>query len=422
MAGGAEGAECLGDADRAAGLFVRALLAPMRVDVAVDRAPMGVVRAFGDARGLHLPAAFPMYGSGSALARNARFAAAAHLAAHLRFGGPRLARGSLRPIQIVLVSLFEDARVERLAARELPGLARMWATLHTATPTDLATFPALCARISRALLVPVSSYDDPHPIVAKARALFFHPDHRLDSTEGSRRAGSLLGNDIGQMRLAFNAKTYVVEPPYRDDHRLIWEEPPPGDSASPLENAEILERVAPRAAPAEARATAPAGRARAAPLVTVAAPNDDDRARGAVTFPEWDYRVRVSRPRWCTVVEQPTDVSPVLRLEAEETVSANGGERDAALLARVRRLARQLRVEARVQQRRERDGDALDLDAAVAAVVDRRAGGRLEPRVYARTARRRRISPCWSCSTCRPRLATPRHSAPPAGRGRQAIA
>jgi nitric oxide reductase NorD protein len=27
----------------------------------------------------------------------------------------------------------------------------------------------------------------------------------------------LLGNDLGQMRIQFNAKTYVVEPVYRDD-------------------------------------------------------------------------------------------------------------------------------------------------------------------------------------------------------------
>jgi len=288
-------------------LFVRALLGGRRGQVPVRIAPAGATRAYGDALGLHLPASFPMYGSGSALARRARFAAAAHLAAHVRFGDGRLPRGGLRPIQIVLVSLFEDARVECLAARELPGLARLWAGLHTAEPTDLATFPALCARLSRALLVP--GYEDPHPIVRKARALFFHPDHPLGSAQGSRRLGSLLGNDVGQMRLAFNAKDYVVEPPYRDDHRLLWHEPSVDDDASaPLEEADVEERVAPGEAPAPGRERPEAangnpagrdrplaGRVRAAPPIAAVC-DETARARDGATYPEWDYRIGVSRP------------------------------------------------------------------------------------------------------------------------------
>ena len=381
-----------GGEPRAAALFVRALVGGGR-EVPVLLAAPGVSRAYGDARGLHLPAAFPMYGGGAGglPARRARLAAAAHLAAHLRFGDRRLARGGLRPIQIVLVSLFEDARVERLAARELPGLARLWAALHTATASDLATFPALCARLARALLVP--SHPDPHPVVAKARALFFHPDHPLGSAEGSRRLGSLLGNDVGQMRLPFNAKEYLVEPPYRDDHRLIWEEPPPGDSAAPLEDAEIVERIAPREttpAPADgaARDDDPAGRVRPARLPIAAAPDAAAPARGACTYPEWDYRIGVSRPRWCTVREQAADSSAPATSEGDDAALA--ALLGAAALARVSRLARQLRVESLVRRGRERDGDSLDLDAAVAALVDRRARGRPDPRVYARTARQRR--------------------------------
>ena len=33
----------------------------------------------------------------------------------------------------------------------------------------------------------------------------------------------LLGNDLGQMRVQFNAKTYVVEPVYRDDGLGLWD-------------------------------------------------------------------------------------------------------------------------------------------------------------------------------------------------------
>ena len=65
-------------------------------------------------------------------------------------------------------------------------------------------------------------YQDPHPIVVKARELFF--DHELETAAGCRRLGSLLGNDVGQTRLSFDARTYQVEPPYRDDHRLLLDD------------------------------------------------------------------------------------------------------------------------------------------------------------------------------------------------------
>ena len=46
---------------------------------------------------------------------------------------------------------------------------------------------------------------------------------RLEDPAISREIGMLLGNDLGQMRVQFNAKTYVVEPVYRDDGLGLWD-------------------------------------------------------------------------------------------------------------------------------------------------------------------------------------------------------
>lgn len=35
--------------------------------------------------------------------------------------------------------------------------------------------------------------------------------------------GNLLGNDLGQMRIQFNPRTYRVEPLYRDDNSGLWD-------------------------------------------------------------------------------------------------------------------------------------------------------------------------------------------------------
>ena len=56
----------------------------------------------------------------------------AHIGAHYRYSGGRFPVRGLKPMQVALVSLIEDARVEQLAMRELPGLFRLWTPFHIA--------------------------------------------------------------------------------------------------------------------------------------------------------------------------------------------------------------------------------------------------------------------------------------------------
>jgi nitric oxide reductase NorD protein len=151
-------------------------------------------------------------------------AVVAHATAHLAYGGPRRDPGRLKPAQIALVGLIEDARVEALAMRRFPGLRRLWSPFHTAEPSVLRTAPALFARLARALFDP--SYEDADGFVAKGRGLLATEPHLADP-ELSRRIGGLLGNDIGQMRIQFNPKAFVIEPTYRDDNLGLWSLPPP---------------------------------------------------------------------------------------------------------------------------------------------------------------------------------------------------
>ena len=128
-------------------------------------------------------------------------AAAAHAAAHLVYSPARFDGTALVPIARNLLALLEDARVEALAMRELPGLARLWRPLHTATPDDGFGCEALMRRLSRALADP--SYADPHPWVQKGRRLFYLDEGlallALRTPAELRDAALRLGRDIGQM-------------------------------------------------------------------------------------------------------------------------------------------------------------------------------------------------------------------------------
>jgi nitric oxide reductase NorD protein len=361
--------------ERALALFVRGLMGP---GVRIDRAPRGAVRTFALGARWYFPAT--MAGRG-ARGRGAFFAAAAHLAAHARFGGPPFERRNLKALPIVLISLLEDARVERLLSRELSGLPILWRSLHTALPTDLPTFAGLSARLARALADP--GYVDLHPLVTKARAFFESFGTEAPSREACRAFGSVLGNDLGQMRLPMDAKTYTVEPPYRDDHRLLWEPlvhaPHDPDDAVAMDWSSAAARESfdgggsPRGGQLrEARFQDATADVAAADVATANA----EGPSMAIRYHEWDYQIRRARPAFCTVREVSCDAPGLAELSPSREVP------------RCNPLARAVKIGA-PRRRGQLDGDAFDLDAVVEARVDLARGARTDGRVYVHTAARR---------------------------------
>lgn len=253
----------------------------------LERQDARPVLAGQDAAGsaLYLPA-----GCGEALA----FAAAAHAAAHRRFGGPPQPRTGLKPVQQALFEVLEDARVEGLALRELPGLRALWLPFHADDAPGGNGFDALLARLARVLLDP--AWTDPHPWVVRACAASRRGDGGFAlATPGDVRAlASRLGNDIGQMRLPFNARTWRMHAAYRDDGSFLWEP----QALAPASDTTLAAQAAaaggtPRDAGAPAQAVAPPP----ASVVEPGAPGGEPPLR----YPEWDERIGRYRPHWCEV-------------------------------------------------------------------------------------------------------------------------
>ncbi len=289
-----------------------------------------------------LPASFP--GGTGALYR----AAAAHARAHLAVPSPNFAVASLRPIQRVLVGVLEDARVEALAIARFPGLRSLWAPWHVAEPGGPALAPNLLARLARALLDP--DFPDTDAFVAKGRALFAAADRHDPAT--SRIIGGLLGNDLGQMRVPFNAKTFVIEPTYRDDNMHLWDLPETRDDSLALSVETSRER------PNEA----PSPRARPA--------GQNDRPDILATYPEWDSASATLRPDWTTV----RDAVPRRRPVTDPP--------DARLRHGLTRLVRSLAVGQRTRRPPAEEGEDLDTDRLIAAASARRMGTYPDPRLY----------------------------------------
>ncbi|MDH5709789.1 MAG: VWA domain-containing protein, partial [Hylemonella sp.] len=278
-----------------------------------------------------------------------RHAAVAHVAAHLLHSTPAQPAGQLKPLGLAVISAVEDARVEQLLMRELPGVRRWFlAALRASVQPDGLSCMALLSRLSLALHD--DDYRDGNHWVDKARTLFAETrrTHGLHDPDAFRRLASVLGNDLGQMRVQFDSRQFAVPAPYRDDNSYLWNH---GTAAEA--DGEPLTVQLP---------TPPGNR-----------PRDDAQAAAPAavhlhSHPEWDYRSAIERRDWCTVHEHPP------------TLSGAHTSHALALAAPLswRRLDRSLRL------RHQREGESLDLDAAVDARIRHRLQQPCDDRLYQR--------------------------------------
>ncbi|MDR6953433.1 hypothetical protein J2X65_002794 [Ancylobacter sp. 3268] len=303
-------------------------------------------------------------------------AAVTHAACHGAYSRARFAIGRMRPVQLALVSLLEDARVERLAARAYPGLGRLWRRFHTVEPSSARTVRSLFASLARALADP--DFHDDDGWIAKARDLF----ERAFAEHAERQdfvpeIARILGHDLGQLRISFDARAYRVEPAYRDDGLGLfdWDETDPdNDDVLELvvEAARLRQEAAGEAPPDPA--PAPAGGAR----MKGAASREEGTIAGY--YPEWDHRLRT---------EIADHVTVRLYEPAAPAVSPLAARLDAAapVAARLDALMRRARLDRPTRLRRRLDGEEIDLEAAQEAMLARRLGELPDPRIH--TLRRR---------------------------------
>jgi nitric oxide reductase NorD protein len=297
-------------------------------------------------------------------------AAAAHAQAHLVLDRKLFPVGTLKPLQIALVNLIEDARIETLAIRTLPGLRRLWSPHHVASPSGVIAAPTLLARLARALFDP--AYADDDAFVAKGRAMFAAALPRIDDPTISREIGMLLGNDLGQMRVQFNVKTYVVEPVYRDDGLGLWDfgedAPSSGEVIElPIDAMRIERQESPdgNAEPDDTNPTLGRGR----PVAP------DERGIVIARYPEWDRVHGIERPEWTVVRE----IAP--RLGDPRSIE-EALDRAEILRGRIERLVRSVRIGRKIRLSRQHEGHDLDIDAVLDAGIALRTGREPDPRLF----------------------------------------
>jgi hypothetical protein len=363
------------------------------------------LRAFIEDYFIHLPDALDAVQGNDGLVDATQLyrAACAHAAAHVVFTRQPISAESLNPWQMAMVALAEDARVEALAVARFPGIRPLWAQLHTTPATQQATAGDWLARMARAWIDP--TYDDDHPWIAQGRALMAEAMPRLlaqpHDNSDAWAIGVQLAHSYRELTQgpAFAPRTDGQAAVYRDDNRYFWAfdgydfersvaagYEPPQQVRKQVNLMAFVNELEVEGAGDDAQEVWVLG-TELFPYEDLGVSFNESEGREPVLPPvhygEWDHMIQLERPAWATVQERrpkagdPTLIDGILSEHRR-------------LIGRMKFILDAMQPQGVQRIRKLEDGDEIDLNAALASVIEMRMGRQPDPRIMMRSVRKTR--------------------------------
>jgi nitric oxide reductase NorD protein len=315
-----------------------------------------------------------------------------------RYADPQRAQSRLHALETLRLS----ARI----ARELPGLYREMQRLRARLDPEL---PPGWQRFEAVLAADQATPDDS---LALLDAAYDEADCPQWSDQGTLRPDAIAAARTARLekekaRLRIKLAELLEE--HRTEPQAAPETPPELDVAPRDENGrldfEITLDGAPLAPPDDVKQLltsvyldfgeippeylTPAGDGEYDPNRVFDQPEDPDAVwhgtyheKGAELYPEWDYGRQHYRKNWCVMREKT--ISPAYDSFYRDTLARHAG-----LVKQLRRKFEALRDENRLEKR-QTQGDEIDLDALVEALADARDGREMSDRLFVRQHRAER--------------------------------
>jgi len=313
-------------------------------------------------------------------------ASAVHASLHFIYGNRPFEIKQFNLMQRSLIGLVEDLRIELLAIKIFPGLKSLWLAFHPQSETQNSAL-SLMARLSRSVLD--ADYKDESQWVQKGRNLIHSNTQLLHDANKSKDIGLILANDLGQMRMPLNSGKYEQLVIYRDDNSCLWQDIKEVREKTGLVDQNDEFDITQKQLKEEFQGTE---------LMFSEIENND--VNGYVvfekdvanleynkhdnkpkeikyTYPEWDYRSWMLKKDWCTLEETMCVDSSAVKVE--KIFDAHR-----ITLNRLRHIAKSLQMQKRQKIRRLVDGDDLDLDSVIGAMVSLHSGEAPDTRVFVR--------------------------------------
>ena len=332
-------------------------------------------------------------------------ATAAHMAAHMMYTSKSMSAEQLSPAQMFFVGLIEDARVEYKAGQAFPGLKRLWRTIMTMDfegDVEHETMPVLEKFALQLLDETVTGEDEQLNQIAKK----FHEG--IEENQDDNHFSWILGVELFNMFAGRKAvpslrilERYRI--PYRDDNRIIWHfedfDWGQGVEYVAASQKQVRHKVSPLMMAHEVDCELAGDDAQE---IWICEDEmriyEDDLTDNATTFnevmgkepisepyhyQEWDYQIQLHRPDWATIYERrpskgdPEDIDDILTAHKP-------------IAHRIRQIIDLLAPAGVQRQRGLEDGDEVDINAAVDAMISIRMGEQPSPRITMRNVLKNR--------------------------------
>jgi hypothetical protein len=360
-------------------------------------------RPFIEHRVLHLPDALDDYGDVSGL--EVYRATAAHMASHMVYSKEPISAEGLSPAQMFFIGLIEDARIEYKAISDFPGLKKLWRMIMEVPGEEKVEHPTmpLLEQFSLMLLDETASCDDAE---LNTLAKKFHDE--IEARQDDNNFCWHLGLEVFNL---FSARKEVpslrilerIDIPYRDDNRYVWEfeefnweveyEYVPASQRQVRRQVSVIEmanEVDCELAGDDAQEIWTCS--------TNMRPYEDDLTDGQESFndmwgkepvsdpfhyQEWDYQIQLHRPDWATVYErrQPRGHVEDIQLIIDEY---------RPVAHRIKQIIDLLTPEGVQRVRNMEDGDEVDINAAIDAMIAIRMGEQPNTRITMRNVLKNR--------------------------------
>jgi len=353
-------------------------------------------RPYIEAHIVHMPDAVDAVGglSGLELYR----ATAAHMAAHIVYTDSRISAEQLSPAQMFFIGFLEDARIEFKAIREFPGLKKLWRSLLDLEYEQQPEHPTMKVLEHIALMLLDSSVTSDDQELKKFCQQFHEKiEEEQDNNQFSWHMGMELFNLFSTRKEVPSLRILErIRIPYRDDNRFVWEfeeftfdtfnEYVAASQRQVRKTVSVMEmanEVDCELAGDDAQEiwTCP----------TEMFPYEDDLedtksfnqmwGKEPVSDPyhyqEWDYQIQLHRPDWATVYErrQPKgDAEEIDKILLEYRPIAH----------RIKQIIDLLTPQGVQRIRNMEDGDEIDINAAIDAMVSIRMGDQPNTRITMR--------------------------------------
>ena len=333
-------------------------------------------------------------------------ATAAHMAAHMCYSRSAISAEQLSPAQMFFIGFLEDARVEFKATKDFPGLKKLWTQLlKIADDDEELEHPAMKELEHIALMLLDNSITTNDQQVAEFVQRFHAEiEQKQDDNNYSWHMGMELFNlFISRKNVPSLRILERIRIPYRDDNRYVWEfeefDPNVEFEYVAASQRQVRRQVSVIEMANEVDCELAGDDAQEIwTCSTNMRPYEDDLTDDQISFndmwgkepvsdpfhyQEWDYQIQLHRPDWVTVYERrqpkgdPEDINDIL-IEYRP------------IAHRIKQIIDLLTPEGVQRVRGLEDGDEIDINAAVDAMISIRMGEQPNPRITMRNVLKNR--------------------------------